>query len=551
LFTTGDVVSMRGPDERDSSDPAFTGRRRFLRTLGAVGVAGLAGCGGDDGTTPTGTATSTGTSTPTETPTVTEITPTGSVPTDTPTRTPPDVEPIAPVTPNDVGEPPEDAEILFGGDVDTLEKFESRGGGEAPWVVADDGSYFEIDVGTGDIVTRQDVGDCHLHVEFSPPDETNDTGQAKGNSGIKMMERYEFQILNNWENDTYSDGLAGAIYGQSPPLVDPYRAPTEWQVYDILWRPPEFEDGEVAVPARATAFLNGVLVQVHSNFQGVTGGTIEPYEPHPPELPILLQDHGDSANRYRNVWYRDLPPESEVESNTDSTFQPEYNDSYQEEAFVRDPGTPAKVDPGASFRDPPSDATVLLGEDGSLDGWESAGGGDPGWREEDGYVAVEPGGGNIRTTETFGDCQLHAEFRIPADVDGVGRNRGNSGLLLADRYELQILDNVENVSEHDRWVGAYTGQAPPLASPIRPPGEWQAVDVVWEGPRFSTSSLDRPARLTALLNGVAVQNRLYLNGPNAGGSVDAYESHPHDAPLGLQEEGDPVHFRNVWYRDIE
>ena len=529
--------------EKDAADT--TGRRRFLEVLGALGMTGLAGCGGDDGApTSTETETEAGTPTPERSDTSTP-TPTG-----TPTRTPPDVEPIAPVTPNAMGEPPGDAEVLFGGDVTTLEKFESVGGGDAPWTVADDGSYFQIDVGTGDIVTREPVGDCHLHLEFSPPDETDDTGQAKGNSGIKMMERYEFQILNNWENDTYSDGLAGAIYGQSPPLVDPYRPPTEWQVYDIVWRPPEFEDDEVVTPALGTAFLNGVLVQVHANFMGITSGEPEPYEPHPPEVPILIQDHGDSANRYRNVWYRDLPPESEVETGTDSAFQPEYNDAYQEEAFVRDPGTPANVDPGASFRDPPSDATVLLGEDGSLSGWAGADGGDPGWREADGHVVVEPGAGKIRTEEPIGDCQLHAEFRIPEGVSGVGTNRGNSGLLLANRYELQILDNYDNVSEHDRWIGAYTGQAPPLASPARPPGEWQTFDVVWEGPRFSNNRFDRPGRVTVLLNGVVVQNRLYLNGPNAGGSVESYEPHPPEAPLGLQEDGDPVHFRNVWYRDV-
>jgi hypothetical protein len=525
-----------------TSDGDGQHRRRFLNVIGALGVAGLAGCTGDDGTTPTRTDTAA----PPET-----ATPTGSTPGDTPTLTPPDVEPITGVTPNGPGDPPDDAEVLFGGDVDSLAKFESRGGGDAPWTVADDGSYFEIDVGSGDIVTREDVGDCQFHLEFKVPEDTTDTGQSKGNSGIKMMERYEFQILNNWENDTYSDGLAGAIYGQSPPLVDPFRPPSEWQVYDILWRAPQFEDGEVVVPARGTAFLNGVLVQIHSNFQGITSGNPEPYEPHPPELPILLQDHNDSANRYRNVWYRPLADEDDVETGTDPAFGPQYNDLYQEEAFVRDPGTPPKVDPDPSFRDPPADATVLLAEDGSLDGWEGADGGDPGWTEAEDHVVVEPGAGDIKSAETFGDCQVHAEFRIPGDVSGAGRNRGNSGLLLADRYEIQVLDNHDNVSEHDRWVGAYTGQAPPMVSPTRPPGEWQTFDVAWEGPRFSNGRLDRPGRVTVLLNGVVVQNRLYLNGPNASGSVGTYEQHPAEAPLGLQAHGDPVHFRNVWCREVD
>jgi len=540
---------MRQSDADTDSEGDESSRRQFLTVLGALGVTGLAGCGGDDETTPTGTATPTltGTATPTESGTTTP-TPT-STPTATPTMTPPDVEPITPVAPNAMGDPPGDAEILFGGDVDTLEKFESTGGGDAPWDVADDGSYFQIDVGSGSIVTREDVGDCQFHLEFKVPEDSTDTGQNKGNSGIKMMTLYEFQILNNWENDTYSGGLAGSIYAQSPPLVDPFRHPSEWQVYDIIWWGPVFEDGEVVHPARAVAFLNGVLVQLHSNIRGETSGGPEPYSPHPEEMPILLQDHNDSANQYRNVWYRPLPPESEVETGTEPHFEPTYNDIHQEEEYARDAGTPAKVDPGTSFRDPPEDATVLLGEDGSLDGWEGADGGAPGWNEAGNHVAVEPGAGNIRTEETFGDCQLHAEFRIPEDVNGVGHNRGNSGLLFLDRYEIQILDNYDNVSEHDRWVGAYTGQAPPLVSPVRPPGEWQSFDVVWEGPQFTDGRFDRPGRLTALLNGVVVQNRLYLNGPNASGSVETYDSHPSEAPLGLQENGDSVHFRNIWYRD--
>ena len=527
---------MPGCGGGDSVEVNRSTRRRFLATVGALGVTGIAGCGGDSGDTATETGTDTGTPTPDP----------------TPTRTQPDVDPITSVTPNAVGDPPEEATVLFGGDVATLEKFESRSdGGEAPWTVAADGSHFTIDVGTGDLLTRDAIGDCHLHLEFAPPDEPDATGQNKGNSGVKMMKRYEFQILNNRNNDSPGHSLAGGIYGQSAPLVDPHRPPTEWQTYDIVWRGPAFENGEVVTPGRGTAFLNGVLVQAHRNFKGITSTPHDPYEPHPEEQPLLLQDHNDSAVRFGNVWYQPLPEEGSVATNTDTAYQPDYDDDFQESSYHPDPENPARtVTPGAAFGDPPSDATILLSEDGSLDGWESADGGDPGWTDAAGYVAVAPGTGNIRSETTFGDCQLHAEFRIPEGVGGVGRNRGNSGLLLADRYEIQILDNHDNVSEHDRWVGAYTGQAPPLRSPVRSPGEWQAFDVVWEGPRFSDGQFVRPARLTALLNGVVVQNRLYLNGPNASGSVRSYEAHPPEAPLGLQDGGDPVHFRNVWFREI-
>jgi len=280
---------------------------------------------------------------------------------------------------------------------------------------------------------------------------------------------------------------------------------------------------------------------------------------------MRLQDH-DYLVRFRNVWYRSLSPEEGVMTNTDDQYQTAYDDEYRD-TYSGDPvytleprggrfaddGSVESVTPGDGWGDTPSHATTLLGMEGSLDGWESADGGDPGWREEDGYVAVEPGSGNVRTTEAFGDCRLHAEFRIPEDVTGTGTDRGNSGILLSDRYELRILDNHDNVSEPTEWVGAYAGQSPPMASPTRPPGEWQSLDVLWQGPRFADGGrmLRRPGRLTALLNGVVVQRRLYLNGPNAGDSVSAYREHAPEQPLALRENGDPVHFRNVWYTVVE
>jgi hypothetical protein len=569
------------PDSSDDGEGRAS-RRAFLRGVGALGVVGLAGCGGDgdgntttptDTATPTDSATGTGTATDTTTTTPPGTTAASATPTDagtptdtaTPPTVPPEERPPSMTPAGTVGSPPGDATVLFGEGVDDLSKWEASGGGEAGWTVADDGSYFEIDPGAGGIRTADDIGDCHLHIEFKPPEDPAGTGQSWGNSGVFLMGRYEIQVLNNYENDTYNDGMAGAHYGQAPPMVDPARPPTEWQSFDFIWRGPNFEDGEVVDPARTITFFNGVLVHAHLNLTGSTANPPNPYSPHEEALPMSLQDHGYLV-RFRNVWYRSLPPESGVETGTNDQYRTgydaEYRDTYDDDPVYtleprggryEDGGSVETVTPGESWGDPPSHATTLLGKDGSLEGWESADGGSPDWREGDGYVAVEPGAGNIQSTETFGDCRLHAEFRIPEDVSGVGANRGDSAVLLGNRYGISILDNHENVSEPTEWVGAYTGQAPPMASPTLPPGEWQSLDVLWEGPRFADdgSMLDRPGRLSALLNGVVVQKRLYLNGPNADGSVSTYGNHDPEQPLGLQENGDPVQFRNVWYTTVE
>jgi hypothetical protein len=555
---------MKG--DSDTTSSILRPRRAILKRFGALSVVGLAGCGGDGDsatTSPTDTTTSEseeGTTLPPET-TASSSTPIDTAtPTDTatPPTVPPEERPPSVTPAGTIGSPPKDATILFGEGVDGLKKWTGN------WNVADDGSYFEINPGSGDIKTTEPLGDCHLHIEFSPPDEPLSDFDP-GNSGVYMMDRYELQLLNNPESGvTFNDGIGGALYAQSAPLVDPARPGTEWQSFDIIWQAPNFEDGSVADPGQLTMFFNGVLIQAHVNVQGPTDGGGSPYSPHPAELPVRLQDKGYPI-RFRNVWYRSLPPGEDVETGTSDKYLPSYNDEYQdvyrgEPVYTLEPrdggsgdsDTVEDVVPGATWGDPPSHATVLLGDDGSLEGWESADGGSPGWREADGYVAVEPGAGDIRTTRAFSDCRLHAEFRIPEDVSGVGSRRGNSGLLVANRYEIQILDNHENVSEPTEWVGAYTGQAPPMASPTRPPGEWQSFDVLWQGPRFDGGGTirRRPARLTALLNGVVVQRRLYVNGSNTGSSID-YKSHSPAQPLGLQENGDPVHFRNIWYTPVE
>lgn len=210
-----------------------------------------------------------------------------------------------------------------------------------------------------------------------------------------------------------------------------------------------------------------------------------------------------------------------------------------------DPGGAVTVDAGGA---PPEDATVLLAD--SLEHWEHPGGEPASWTVGDGYVEVAPGAGDLRTTSTFGDCQLHLEWAAPETVDGESQGRGNSGVFLMDRYEIQVLDNYDNPTYADGYAGAVYGQHPPLVNACRPPGAWQSYDVVWHAPRFDDGDLDRPARVTVFHNGVLVQDDVELIGATTHQEVGAYDAHPPEAPLRLQDHGDLVRFRNIWYRSL-
>jgi 3-keto-disaccharide hydrolase len=205
--------------------------------------------------------------------------------------------------------PPSDATVLFDGK--DLSKWNQRGRGadrgkmaDAQWKVGD--GYFEVAPGTGDLLTRQKFGDCQLHVEWSSPVEVRGTSQARGNSGVLLMSRYEIQVLDMWDNKTYADGQAGAIYGQWPPLANPARRPGEWNTYDILFEAPRFEGEKVVKPVIFTVIYNGVVVQNHKASMGpMVYRQVAHYTPHAPEEPLMLQDHHNPV-RYRNIWIRPL-----------------------------------------------------------------------------------------------------------------------------------------------------------------------------------------------------------------------------------------------------
>ena len=200
--------------------------------------------------------------------------------------------------------PPSDAIVLFDGTDLSAWKSLKKGGGEAKWKVQD--GYMEVTHKAGSIQTRQAFGSCQLHVEWRTPDVVKGKGQGRGNSGVFLMEKYEVQVLDSYDNVTYADGQAGAIYGQKPPLVNVCRKPGQWQSYDIIFHAPKFDGDKVVKPATITVFQNGVLIQYHWVIKGTSFWRKRAdYEPHADKLPIQLQDHGNPT-RFRNIWIRSL-----------------------------------------------------------------------------------------------------------------------------------------------------------------------------------------------------------------------------------------------------
>ena len=216
---------------------------------------------------------------------------------------PPKVDAGTPSTQDDPGTPPSDAVVLFDGS--DLSAWQSGDGKEAPWVVED--GALVIKPGSGTIRTKEEFGDCQLHLEFAAPDPPKGQDQGRGNSGVMFFGQYEIQVLDCYDNLTYPDGTVAAIYGQYPPMVNAARPPGKWQTYDIIFEAPRFkDDGEVETPAYVTMLHNGVLVHNHTPLLGsVAFRAVGQYHPHGPEGPLVLQDHGNPV-RFRNIWVRPI-----------------------------------------------------------------------------------------------------------------------------------------------------------------------------------------------------------------------------------------------------
>lgn len=199
---------------------------------------------------------------------------------------------------------------------------------------------------------------------------------------------------------------------------------------------------------------------------------------------------------------------------------------------------------------PPSDAVVLFdGRD--LSQWRGDDGSPARWKVKGGYLEVAPGTGAIGTVKGFGDVQLHVEWAAPNPPKGTDQDRGNSGVFLMGRYEVQVLDSYGNITYPDGQAAALYGQYPPRVNASRAPGQWQTYDIVFHRPRFDADGkVVQPAVVSVFHNGVLVQDGVTLTGPTAHQGRPPYEAHPDRLPLTLQDHEHPVRYRNIWLREL-
>ena len=214
---------------------------------------------------------------------------------------------------------------------------------------------------------------------------------------------------------------------------------------------------------------------------------------------------------------------------------------------------PPIVTPGAFVSAPPPSDAIVLMDGRNLDRWRSADSAGPArWKVTGGYVEIAPGTGGIATRDSFGDVQLHVEWKAPVPAVGESQHRGNSGVFFMGTYEVQILDTYHNDTYPDGMAGGFYGQFPPLVNPIRPPTEWNSYDVVFHRPHFdATGKVTSPARMTVFFNGVLVQDDQALIGPTSHGRRAPYEAHPDRLPIELQDHEFKDRFRNIWVRRLE
>ena len=212
---------------------------------------------------------------------------------------PPEVVPGKPSLQEQVGTPPADAIVLFDGkDMSAWEPNE--------WTVADG----TLTATKGDIVTKQEFGDCQLHVEWQAPNPPQGEQMNRGNSGVFFMSRYEVQITDSYTEKIYPDGSAAAVYGETPPLVNATLPPGQWQTYDMVFTAPVFEDDKVVKRGTLTVFHNGLLAQYNTEIMGpTTWRQIAEYEAHPAKQPLKLQAHNNPV-KFRNIWIRPLDLEA-------------------------------------------------------------------------------------------------------------------------------------------------------------------------------------------------------------------------------------------------
>ncbi len=376
------------------------------------------------------------------------------------------------------------------------------------------------------LVTRENYGDCHLHVEWNPwgafRTDKDLRGQARGNSGVKMMGRYEVQVLDSFENETYPDGQAGALYGHYPPLVNACRPPGQWQSFDILFRAPCFAaGGELLRPARVTVLHNGIAVHHDRVLLGaltkVERGdrevTVRKYAPHPPRGPVALQNHGRGV-WYRNIWIQELPPSGDLDEAAVALARMRHAAS-QAGPKIKDRGRPAPpvVRPGRRGS-PPTDALVLINPTLAQE-----------WAEQNGAEWVDgPHGwkiaGRAASERAFGDCQVHLEWRA-------------DGSAAPDRPPCVEVGGMRVI------LGA--GEPPETS------GDWHCADVLFSLQRWEQQGEPaRQKRLTVFCDGRFAREASVSGGRYGDGPLEE----PAEWPVILQDDTGAVTFRRIWIRPL-
>ena len=214
---------------------------------------------------------------------------------------------------------------------------------------------------------------------------------------------------------------------------------------------------------------------------------------------------------------------------------------------------PPVVAPAHTPNGAPSDAIVLFDGHTSTvaEHWQHTQDGSAvQWKVENGAMEVVPWSGHIQTVRHFGDVQLHLEWAAPHFVEGPSQKRGNSGVFMMNKYEIQVLDTWHNPTYPDGTAGALYGQCPPLANACARRGDWNYYDIIWEAPRFDGGSVTKPARVTVLINGVLVHHAKELMGPTQHKKETEYVPHEPTGPIMLQDHKNPVRFRNIWVREL-
>ena len=212
-------------------------------------------------------------------------------------------------------------------------------------------------------------------------------------------------------------------------------------------------------------------------------------------------------------------------------------------------GKPEVVTPGKGTL-PPSDAIILYAGAKDLNKWTNEKGGPVHWKASK-ILTINPESESIKTIQSFGDMQLHIEWRSPRIIEDEGQDRGNSGIFLMGKYEVQVLDSYGNETYYNGQAGSIYKQHIPLVNACRPPGDWQVYDIIFTAPVFKEDgALDSPAYLTVIHNGVLIQNHVALKGPTEYIGKPKYKTHPEKIPLMLQEHDNPVSYRNIWIREL-